>query len=108
VPSDPLCLEPKAAVNNALFSITPVKLSPRDLLLQKPGWNLSRVLRDTCSERYRTLAQICISRLEVQRSMARVPELHANILQFCSDLSVPIETKEDQVAGKWCESKWTS
>jgi hypothetical protein len=64
--------------------------------LQKPGWNLSRVLSDPCSERYRTLSQICVSTLKVQRSMARSPKLRANILQSYSDLSV-MEMKKDHI-----------
>ena len=105
-PSDPPCPEPKAAVNRALFSITPTKTVTRGLALQKPRLNLSRVLRDPCSERNRTLSQICIDTLEAQGSMAGLaerkfdltsPELRANILQFYSDLSVPIATKKVQV-----------
>jgi hypothetical protein len=74
--------------------------------LQKPGWNLSRVLSDLCSERYRALSQICIDTLEVQRWMTRLterkfdlrsPELRTKILQSYSDLAAPIETKKHQV-----------
>ncbi len=64
------------------------------------------MLRNPCSERYRTLSQIGIDALETQRWMARLaerklnltsPELRANILQFYSDLAVLIETKKDPV-----------
>ncbi len=65
--------------------------------MQKPGWNLSRVLSGPCAERYRTFSQICICTLKVQRSMARSPEVRANIRQSHSGLSVPMETKKDQV-----------
>lgn len=64
--------------------------------MPKPVWNLSRVLSDPCSDRYSKLAKICISALEVQRSMSRVTELLANTLQFHPDLSAPIEAKKDQ------------
>jgi hypothetical protein len=65
--------------------------------LQKPGRKLSQVLSDPCSERYRTLSKMCISTLKVQRSMARSPEVRANIRQSHSGLSLPMETKKDQV-----------
>jgi len=74
--------------------------------LQKPGWNLSRVLRDPCSARHKAVLQMCMDTPEAPRCMARLaerkfdltsPELRVDILQFYSDLSVPIETKKDQV-----------
>ena len=74
--------------------------------MQKPGWNLSRVLRDPCSARHKAVLQMCIDTPEAPRCMAKLaerrfnlkwPELGADILQFYSDLSVPIETKKDQV-----------
>jgi hypothetical protein len=74
--------------------------------LQKPGWNLSRVLSDPCSERYRTLSQRCVVTLDIQRWMARLtqrkldlrpPDLRANNLQVYSELSVRIEPMKNQV-----------
>ena len=73
--------------------------------MQKTGWNLSLVLSDPCYEPYSRPSQICSSTLEVQMWMTRLterkfdlrsPELRANILQSCSDLSV-MEMKKDQV-----------
>ena len=104
VPGDPPCPEPKAAVNRALFSITPVRPLRRGLALQKTGWNLSLVLSDPCYEPYSRPSQICSSTLEVQMWMTRLterkfdlrsPELRANIQSY-SDLSV-MEMKKDQV-----------
>jgi len=106
VPSDPPWLEPKAGVNKALFSMTPAKLSPKGLALQKAGWNLARVLWHPRSERDRTLAQICLDTLVAKRWMPRLaerkfdlrsPDLRANIPQFYSDLSLPIDMMKDQV-----------
>jgi len=105
VPNDPPYPERNAAVNKVLFCHAP-KPSRRGLALQKPGWNLSRVLSEPCSEPYRTLSQRCVDTLEVQRWMAtlterkfdlRSPELRANILQLYSDLSMRVETMKDEV-----------